>query len=322
MLCSGSYLPSDYYTMLPPDCQAGGKVLTIMIMYIMFIDSSPFSWYDSPTLRRRVETAPTNYPSLRDKALMRSINGPIQTTRQSVLYELWKQRETTVDDLAQKLALSPMTIRHHLAILERDGLVQAVSSPRSGSAGRPPLLYHVTPAAADLFPSNLGRLAEALLAESLALVSSAQMQPLISRLAEHLAEGFEPIERGAPHTAGEFRPSRARRLDRIVSFLNNMGYGASWTPDDPTEKSYSIRLTNCPYGWLARQHREICQIDRALLAKITAMLVEGVPEEDSGSDAEPRPGCVYRLIPAGESEVGSAPETGHGIGAYEVPEAA
>ena len=64
----------------------------------------------------------------------------MQSTRTYILQLIRDEGRVTVDRLAEKLGLSPMTIRHHLALLQRDGLVQAEVMPSPGRRGRPRLL--------------------------------------------------------------------------------------------------------------------------------------------------------------------------------------
>lgn len=88
----------------------------------------------------------------------------IPAGRRHVLTQL-RNRPASIPELARSLERSPMTIRHHLARLEADGLVEAAGERRSGGAGRPATLYRTSGAAEDLFPSAGNRLARLLLDE-------------------------------------------------------------------------------------------------------------------------------------------------------------
>ena len=55
----------------------------------------------------------------------------MQSTRQEILEILKEDREATVEDLASRLELTPMTIRHHLNVLQAQNLVVAPTVRRS-----------------------------------------------------------------------------------------------------------------------------------------------------------------------------------------------
>ena len=64
----------------------------------------------------------------------------MQTTRQEILEILKEERQATVEDLATRLGLTPMTIRHHLNVLQAQNLVEASKVRRSQRVGRPRLV--------------------------------------------------------------------------------------------------------------------------------------------------------------------------------------
>ena len=73
----------------------------------------------------------------------------MQSTRQEILAILKEERQATVEDLAERLELTPMTIRHPLNVLQAQALVAAPKVRRSKKVGRPRLVYTL-PEAADL----------------------------------------------------------------------------------------------------------------------------------------------------------------------------
>ena len=71
----------------------------------------------------------------------------MQSTRQEILGILKEERQATVEDLAQRLELTPMTIRHHLNVLQAQSMVEAARVRRSQRVGRPRLVYTLTESA-------------------------------------------------------------------------------------------------------------------------------------------------------------------------------
>jgi predicted ArsR family transcriptional regulator len=206
---------------------------------------------------------------------------PMQATRQRVLDALRQGRSMAVCGLASALDLSPMAVRHHLNILERDGLVQAIPEPRGGACGRPRLLFQVTTSGAESLPSNGLHLVHALLDEIGTLTEAALRETLLRGVAWRLAAGFSPLATLAPE----------RRLDQMVTFLNNMGYDARWIPDREMAGNYLVTMVQCPYQPLAGSHPEVCVVDKELLARLSQASIERIARGDP-ADGQ---GCIYRL---------------------------
>lgn len=87
----------------------------------------------------------------------------MQTTKGQILWLLKRNGRETVDHLAEELALAPMTIRQHLAALERDGLISMREERQR--KGRPHFVYSLTEKGEETFPKRYDRLAEQVLNE-------------------------------------------------------------------------------------------------------------------------------------------------------------
>ncbi len=66
------------------------------------------------------------------------------TSRVEILKLLYK-KTLSVEEIAKKLGLKPITVRHHLQYLSEAGLIEA-SEKREGSVGRPKVYYKATKA--------------------------------------------------------------------------------------------------------------------------------------------------------------------------------
>ncbi len=208
----------------------------------------------------------------------------MHSTRTQILQLIRDEGQVTVDQLAEKLNLSPMTIRHHLALLQRDGLVQAEVMPSPGRRGRPRLTYILTSAGAEMFPSNVTRLAHVLLVQLKRLMPPAELNTFLEGVADAWASSFPNVE----------GISTEAKLDQITMFLNNMGYQAVW---EYAGSVIEFRMKNCPYRWLAGRHPELCLVDMKLLQRLTGGLVQVIPAEshDEQRGASPRI-CRYRVV--------------------------
>ncbi len=91
----------------------------------------------------------------------------VEGTRQAILGILRRQDGVSVDALARELGLAGATVRRHLDVLLRDGLI-SVAQVRSGP-GRPRYAFSITEAGAEAFPHHYIRLTQRLIEEIVAL---------------------------------------------------------------------------------------------------------------------------------------------------------
>jgi DeoR family suf operon transcriptional repressor len=180
----------------------------------------------------------------------------MQSTRQEILEILKEERQATVEDLAERLELTPMTIRHHLNVLQAQNLVEASKVRRSQKVGRPRLVYTLTEAADELFPQNYGKLASYLVTEVKDSVGDEQAKEIFRRVADRVAADAPPRVEGQ---------SFEDRLDQVTEFLDEQGFITRW---DKTDEGYVLTNINCPYRRVSRDHGELCIMDTELVGKL------------------------------------------------------
>ena len=171
------------------------------------------------------------------------------TARQKVLAYLNKTRSAAVREIARSLKMSSATVRYHLRVLVSDGRLEMVSVRGRDARGRPEKIYSLPRAALG---DNLAALSDALLTEA---GSRIKVETLAGQLAWHLA--------GESDSASQ---PLAKRLTLTVEKLNQMNYHAHWEagPEGPR-----ILFSHCPYASILEKHPELCQMDQAMLKKLT-----------------------------------------------------
>jgi predicted ArsR family transcriptional regulator len=178
-----------------------------------------------------------------------------------------------------------MTIRHHLNVLQAQGLVAATTVRRSQKVGRPRLVYTLTEEADDLFPQSYGELALHLVSEIKETMGPEQTEDIFRRIAERIAK-----EAPSTYPGQTFE----QRLDQVTGFLGQQGFILRWEKSDD---GYVLANINCPYRQVTRQHPEVCAMDAVLLEQLL-----GVEPEPLGTLREGDHVCSCRLVPpAGES---------------------
>ena len=167
------------------------------------------------------------------------------TARQKILTYMSKSRTASARELSRALQMSSAAIRHHLRVLAADGRLEVVSLRGRDVRGRPEKIYSLPRAALG---DNLVALSDALLAET---SSRVQMEALAGHLAGESGPGDQTL---------------AKRLTFTVEKLNAMKYHAHWEagPQGPR-----ILFGHCPYAAILERHPELCQMDQAMLRKLT-----------------------------------------------------
>jgi predicted ArsR family transcriptional regulator len=205
----------------------------------------------------------------------------MQSTRQEILEILKEDREATVEDLATRLELTPMTIRHHLNVLQAQNLVAATTLRRSQKVGRPRLVYSLTDEADDLFPQSYGELARHLVSEIKETMGPDETEAIFRRIANRIADEAPPAYKGQ---------SFENRLEQVSDFLEDLGFLFRW---EKTDEGYILTNVNCPYRLVTREHPEICMMDTVLLGRLL-----GVEPQVMSSLRQGESACTCLVAPS------------------------
>jgi DeoR family transcriptional regulator, suf operon transcriptional repressor len=208
----------------------------------------------------------------------------MQETRRYILDILRREGTATVDEIVDQLRsargddITSVTVRHHLARLQEEGLITSPQLRRRATPGRPQHVYALSPKAREQFPSNYQRL----------------LSSMLDELRRHLpAEGVNVIMDGVAQswarTAGMPNLPMHERMDFVVHYLNQQGYEAHW---ESTDEGIVLHTTNCPYHSVAETSDALCEMDMRLVA----MLVDATPRRLSHIVVGDQT-CSY-LIPA------------------------
>ena len=194
----------------------------------------------------------------------------------------------TVAELARKLGMAPVSVRHHLDVLQGENLIWTPRVRRRGTVGRPRQVYALTESANTVFPRNHQSLAVKMLDELKDVLPAAELQAMFQRMADNLAREARPLGENA---------SLEQRLKNAVEFLNDKGYLARVEQEGD---SYVLFTLNCPYSGVAERHRELCSMDLRLISTLVGAQI--VPESRL-SDGGCR--CIYHIVDPGEQPVRS-----------------
>lgn len=186
----------------------------------------------------------------------------VHAVRKRILEILKEQGSATVAELAGALGMAPVSVRHHLDILQGDNLIRVERVRRKGGVGRPQQIYALTEDANALFPNDFANLAANLVQALKRVLPPEEVERTFESIAHNMAEEMPDYERTDI--------SIEERLERITDYLNQRGYLARWERVDDDEQGdqnplYFIHKHNCPYAGVSDEHPELCMMDQALI---------------------------------------------------------
>jgi len=202
----------------------------------------------------------------------------MKTTRDRILQTLLRQPRRTIAELAEAVGINPISVRHHLSNLQVEGLV-SFEEERHG-VGRPRLVYILTEAGMEKFPTRYLRLTTRLLAQMKESMPAPVVSKLFSLVAEDMASEYADQVRGL---------GMEERLDFVKALLAEEGFTVEW---EKQGDEYRIHEISCPYYQIGINHPEVCLVDQALISRMLALPAEKVQCVLSGSAH-----CTYVVQP-------------------------
>lgn len=187
-------------------------------------------------------------------------------------------------EVAERVGLHPNTVRVHLDLLVRSGLITREPEPRS-TPGRPRILYR-----AGAEPPGLERSGYKLLAEVLAgyLAGSSSDPTADAERAGRawgafLADQSEPLAKLSPNDM----------IERVMAMLGDLGFRPELDPRDRSGRR--ILLRHCPFHDVAERHPEIvCSVHLGLMRGALQELGANVQTESLEPFVEPSL-CIANL---------------------------
>lgn len=219
----------------------------------------------------------------------------MHSSKSQILVALKRQGRCSVDELAIALHLAPMTVRQHLATLERDGLV--VSAEERQRMGRPHFVFSLTEQGDESFHMRYDRIALQLLHEvgrldsqEIAGLSAEEKTALLfDRLADRFISRYRP--RMGPLTL-------AQRIAAVTDALHTESGFTEWVA---TPEGYEIRDYNCFFDRLNGTTANHCRWHERILTELLETPIE------CRSDAPPSVQLCHFVIKSPDTRAGARP---------------
>ncbi|NJN62811.1 MAG: iron-sulfur cluster biosynthesis transcriptional regulator SufR [Coleofasciculaceae cyanobacterium RL_1_1] len=181
------------------------------------------------------------------------------STKEDILQYLLKQGQARVQDLAERLSVSPQAIRRHLKDLEADDLIE-YQSVQEGM-GRPQHLYRLTTAGRSHFPHRYDEFAVSLLDSIADTVGRETVSEVLGK--QWQAKALEYRRRVG---LGSLRD----RLRQLVEIRCSEGYMTELIEveaEDEVEQ-FVIAEYNCAISSVAESYPMICGHELLMFATI------------------------------------------------------
>jgi predicted ArsR family transcriptional regulator len=194
-----------------------------------------------------------------EKKMIRDPKDVQGSPRAEVLKFVQQHGSTSVKDLEAELGVTTTAVREQVAHLLHEGFLMATRV--RGEIGRPYYVYSLTPKAQELFPKDYASLAQLLLEETMALHGAEGLRSLLNRVSTRMAEKLSNSEQVS---------ELSQKLLGLVASLGETGMEVSMTSlqsEDGTS-GYILKAHACPYFEVARNHREICDMEQEMIADL------------------------------------------------------
>jgi len=179
--------------------------------------------------------------------------------RAEVLKFVQRHGSSSVKDLEADLGVTTTAVREQVAHLLHEGLLLATRV--RGEIGRPYYVYSLTPKAQELFPKDYASLAQLLLEETLTLHGAEGLRSLLNRVSSRMAEKLSNSDQVS---------ELSQKLLGLVASLGETGMEVSMVSSQSEDgtSGYILKAHTCPYFEVARNHREICDMEQEMIVDL------------------------------------------------------
>lgn len=169
----------------------------------------------------------------------------------------------SIDQIQCEIGLAKTTVKQHLVALEEQGLVikdMADSGGRSGSKGRPKLVYRLSQSAAVLFPSKEPELLRELLDHLIASGRNDLVESFFQSYWEKRGAKFKERLKRVGRGKADKNKSSARAV--LMEMLAEDGFMPQVSVTDGKE---TIRECNCPFPEAVKATQIPCRLEADFL---------------------------------------------------------
>ncbi|MCI0487487.1 MAG: ArsR family transcriptional regulator [Blastocatellia bacterium] len=211
-----------------------------------------------------------------------AITNILKETRSEILARLRTKKRMTVEEIASAVGVSKVSIRRHLDLLRRDGLVEF--DVERHDRGRPGHVYYLTDKAEILFPTGYNTFALNVLRQVKTMFGEPAVARIFCEQADDLIASLKPRLEGLGFD---------ERVKKLCSLVNERGYDITFRRLQ--DGSYLVKQRNCPMVAVAASYDQICNEELRLYRELLETDVFRECRIAAGSQS-----CDYRIFPPGK----------------------
>ncbi len=175
------------------------------------------------------------------------------STKEDILNYLLKVEQTTAQELANLLEISPQAIRRHLKDLETEGVIEHRSIQEG--MGRPQYFYHLNKQGRDRFPNRYGEFAVSFLDTLMETVGEKQVGEVLKKQWERKADEYrQRIGAGSLQTRVE-KLMELRREEGYMAEVHDFDQNA---PELKTTEKFILAEHHCAIAEVAESYPTVC----------------------------------------------------------------
>jgi predicted ArsR family transcriptional regulator len=193
-------------------------------------------------------------------------------TRVEMLHLLRRSLQT-ITSLADALRLTDNAVRTHVAVLEREGVVEHVGTQRD-TGGKPARVYDLTSEGEELFPKAYALVLGGLVEEIARSEGQGRAVELLRAVGRRIGEGV---------SAADGTEARAKAA---AAALRSLGGDLEVAP---ANGGWQLKGYGCPLSAVTAGRPEVCALAQALVEEIT-----GRPVTEC-CDRRSRPRCGFQV---------------------------
>ncbi len=182
------------------------------------------------------------------------------STKHDILQHLLKQGQSTAQDLAEILEISPQAIRRHLKDLETEGLIEHQTVKQN--TGRPQYIYHLSKQGKEKFPQGYSNFAVSFLDTLVETVGENQLKEVFKKQWQRKAEEYrQKIGEG----------SLEKRVENLVELRKKEGYMAELHPikdKNSNQESYILAEHHCAISEVAESFPTVCGHELEMFSEV------------------------------------------------------
>ncbi len=194
----------------------------------------------------------------------------MKSTREKVLQSLIAHPRATVVEIADRVGINAISVRHHLTNLQASGLISA-EEERHG-VGRPRLVYFLTESGQEQFPKRYFQLSQHLLKQLKKAYKKTEVDKIFKNMALDVTSDYKEklSEMGMQD-----------RMQLLKEIMADEGYDLKISE---TDTGFEILEVACPFYKLGKDHPEVCIFDRTLIASVLAIPVNEISQIKHGEN--------------------------------------